>query len=165
MWYLLVWLYQPIVALERPMATLIWIIFRPGMAFCLTVWSQLYCDCPSHHYLEWVWKSYFQKCCHISQLGQLVNMILMTHKTRGTCMGLISSGLCRWYWSNRTISHILHCMRQIFHNVPFCNRNVHISVTKWGIMGSRRPSIMMTSWQTFLLTGRLRVVICNNKNM
>ena len=27
------------------------------------------------------------------------------------------------------------CMGQISHNEPFCNRNVHISVTKWFIVG------------------------------
>ena len=39
--------------------------------------------------------------------------------------------------SNRPITQILQCIRQISHNAPFCNRNVHvhISVTKFCIVG------------------------------
>ena len=33
------------------------------------------------------------------------------------------------------ISQIPLCIWQISHNAPFCNRNVHISVTKWCIVG------------------------------
>ena len=37
--------------------------------------------------------------------------------------------------SNRPISQIPECICAISHNATFCNRNVHISVTKWCIMG------------------------------
>ena len=36
---------------------------------------------------------------------------------------------------NRPVSQIPLCIRHISHNAPFCNRNVHISVTKWCIVG------------------------------
>ena len=35
---------------------------------------------------------------------------------------------------NRPISQSPQCSGQISHNTPFCNRNVHISVTKWCIV-------------------------------
>ena len=35
----------------------------------------------------------------------------------------------------RTNSQILQCICPISHNAPFCNRNVHTSVTKWCIVG------------------------------
>ena len=51
-----------------------------------------------------------------------------------------------WIWNtpfhgiqvNRSISQIPQCISQISHNAPFCNRmctHVHISVTKWCIVG------------------------------
>ena len=36
---------------------------------------------------------------------------------------------------NRPISQIPQCTSPISHNASFCNRNVHISVTKWCIVG------------------------------
>ena len=36
---------------------------------------------------------------------------------------------------NRPISQIPQCIGAVSHNAPFCNRNVHISVTKWCIVG------------------------------
>ena len=39
------------------------------------------------------------------------------------------------YLTNRYISQIPQCIRQISHNAPFCNRNVYISVTEWRIVG------------------------------
>ena len=36
---------------------------------------------------------------------------------------------------NRPISQIQQCVSPISHNEPFCNRNVHLSVTKWCIVG------------------------------
>ena len=46
------------------------------------------------------------------------------------------SEMCSWVSIyNRPISQILECICAISHNAPFCNRNVHISVTKWYIVG------------------------------
>ena len=60
-------------------------------------------------------------CCSISlkllQFGQYASVI----KPR----------LCL----KRPISQIPQCSSPISHNASFCNRNVHISVTKWCIMG------------------------------
>ena len=39
------------------------------------------------------------------------------------------------------MSQILQCIRQISHNAPFCNRNVHISVTKRCIVGYRTGAL------------------------
>ena len=39
-------------------------------------------------------------------------------------------------WFNWPNSQIAPCTSPISHNAPFCNRNVHISVTKWCIVGS-----------------------------
>ena len=38
---------------------------------------------------------------------------------------------------NRPVAKIPQCTSPVSHNVPFCNRNVHvhISVTKWCIVG------------------------------
>ena len=38
-------------------------------------------------------------------------------------------------WANLSISHIPLCTSPISNNAPFCNRNVHISGTKWCIVG------------------------------
>ena len=37
---------------------------------------------------------------------------------------------------NKPILQIPQCIRRIYHNASFCNRNVHISVTKWCIVGN-----------------------------
>ena len=39
------------------------------------------------------------------------------------------------WFCNRAVSQIPQCTSPILHNAPFCNRNVHISVTKWCIVG------------------------------
>ena len=36
---------------------------------------------------------------------------------------------------NRLVAQIPQCTRSISHNAPFCNRNVHISVTRWCSVG------------------------------
>ena len=46
-----------------------------------------------------------------------------------------SSRLFHWHWGNRPISQIPESICAISHNATFCNRNVHISVTKWCIVG------------------------------
>ena len=38
-------------------------------------------------------------------------------------------------FGSRPISQIPQCTSPIYHNAQFCNRNVHISVTKWCVMG------------------------------
>ena len=42
----------------------------------------------------------------------------------------------------RSILQIPQSIRQIYHNVPFCNRNVHISVTEWRIVGNGEKHIV-----------------------
>ena len=51
----------------------------------------------------------------------------------------------QWGSSNRFISQIPQCIRQISHNAPLCNRNVHISVTKWCIVG-REDGALWDKW-------------------
>ena len=55
------------------------------------------------------------------------------------CSSLHHAGICNGtsqctVYPNRPISQILQCIRQISHNAVFCNRNVHISVTKYCIV-------------------------------
>ena len=58
-------------------------------------------------------------------------------------MGLVHALQDLYNWSNRPISQIQPCIRQIshnapYHNTPFCSRNVHTcahSATKWSIVG------------------------------
>ena len=51
-----------------------------------------------------------------------------------TCQGLLHEKYSTII-HNRPISQIPECICAISHNATFCNRNVHISVTKWCIMG------------------------------
>ena len=44
----------------------------------------------------------------------------------------------QFIWS---ISQIPQCIIQISHKAPLCNRNVHISVTKWSIVGYRTSAL------------------------
>ena len=59
-----------------------------------------------------------------------------------TCKGKIwcplsVQTLCMFYHCKSPISQIPQCASPISHNASFCNRNVHISVTKWCIVGYR----------------------------
>ena len=53
-------------------------------------------------------------------------------------------------WS-RPISQILYCIRQISHKASFCSRNVHISVTKWCIMGYGTDALWVLCNRTIVL--------------
>ena len=48
--------------------------------------------------------------------------------------------------NNRPSSQIPQCIRQISHNAPFCNRNVHISVSSWCIVGYGTGAL----WELFV---------------
>ena len=43
-------------------------------------------------------------------------------------------GHCKSGIQNRPVSQIPQCTSPVSHNASFCNRNVHISVTKWCIV-------------------------------
>ena len=80
------------------------------------------CQAPSH-YLNQCWPR------SPSLYGTLGHKELIQKNRQNTARQNI-------LWTqNRSISQVSQCIRQMSHNAPFCNRNVHISVTKWCIVG------------------------------
>ena len=66
---------------------------------------------------------------------------LMFSRVNVLLSALTSITTARQIWKMRPTSQIRQCIRQISHDAPFCNRNVHISVAKWCIMGYRTGSL------------------------
>ena len=63
---------------------------------------------------------------------------------------------------NRPVAQIPHCTSPISHNAPFCNRNVHISVTKWS--GLPRSGKSQGNSSLSQSQGKVREFCCKSGN-
>ena len=57
---------------------------------------------------------------------------------------------CILSFTYKPLSQIPQCIRQMTYNAPLCNRNVHISVTKWCIVGYGAGALWDLYWSLCL---------------
>ena len=71
--------------------------------------------------------------------------------------------ICYVYCANRHVAQIPQCTSFVSHNAPFCNRNVHISVTKWCIVGYLSTALWdLWDMGLFLQTGfNILYILCS----
>ena len=71
----------------------------------------------------------------MSAMVTSTNQWALNHWPLGDVAVILKSTIFKLTMQNRPVSQITWCASPISHNAPFCNRNVHISVTKWCIVG------------------------------
>ena len=116
--------------ITSPVAPKVWVQFRWWLMTNVV-------NASKHHHSYCVWQELHQNRRGITLIGCILLKAL-----------------------NRPSSQIPQCIRQISHDVPFHNRNVHLSVTKWCIVEYRagvlwdlcNRSILYTNHYFFLQT-------------